>query len=140
MDNLIVEYRIDRSDVLIDVNGEWTAFAFENGAPELTPEAVLDKPIWDFIRDRETRHLYRLILMEARESLATLRFPFRCDSPGKKRFHEMEITAGTDGSVRFRCRALRIEARESTSLFERGADRSDEYVTVCSWCRRIRMP
>ncbi|OGP21927.1 MAG: hypothetical protein A2054_04455 [Deltaproteobacteria bacterium GWA2_55_10] len=140
MNDLIVEYRIDRSDIFIDLNDYWTVFAVENKAPELTPDAVLDRPLWDFIKDRETRHLYRLILMEARYSLSTLKFPFRCDSPGLRRFHEMEVTSSADGSVRFRCTTLRTEARSPAMLLDRDADRSGEYVTICSWCRRVRMP
>ncbi len=140
MEGTDLEYRIDASDVLTEVGGNWTAFAEENKAAELAPGAVIGRPIWDFIRGRETRHIYRLILIEARASLSVFRFPFRCDSPGLKRFHEMEILPEADGALRFCCRTLRTEARQPAMLLERDMDRSGEYVTVCSWCRRIRMP
>lgn len=134
-------YRIDISDNIIHINEDWLAFAFENGAPALTPGAVLNKPLWDFIAGREARHLYRMLTQRARLTGKEMTFPFRCDSPGCRRFMEMRVSAAINGSgsVDFRCRLLKLELRPYMLLLDPEAPRSPEFLTICSWCKQVRL-
>src|SRR5262249_54871616 len=75
-----IVYRIDRGDVIAEVGGAWLAFALANYAPELAPEKVVGRPLWDFVVGPTTRQLYRDLLARARSGRAA-RFPFRCDGP-----------------------------------------------------------
>lgn len=139
MDNGRTQYLIDAHDMIIRVNDAWTEFAADNGAPELTGDQALDRPLWDFVYGRETRHLYRLMLSVARSSMKVMRLPFRCDSPELKRFMEMEMVPTEGGLVEFRCETLRTEKRSAVALLDPEADRSNEHCTICSWCKRVRL-
>lgn len=140
MDKTTTTYRIDPSDRIVAASDTWDVFAVENKAPSLTREAVIGRPIWEFIEGSETRHIYRLMFSRARASLISMKVPFRCDSPETKRFMEMEITPLPDGSIDFACATVRTEARTPVAFIDPDVDRSNEYRIICSWCKRIRMP
>ncbi len=131
-------YRIDREDRITHVNSAWLSFAEENWNIDLG-RGVLQRPIWDFIADTETRHIFRAMLAKVRESRRTISVPFRCDSPHIRRFMEMEIVPLPDNNVQFNCSLLRTERRPYMGLLDPASDRSDEYLTMCSWCKRIRL-
>lgn len=132
-------HTIDRSDRIVDVNREWLAFAEENGAPWLNAGSVLSRPLWDFITGMETRHIYRLIITRARERLETAAIPFRCDSPDCRRHMAMELRPIEGGQVEFACTVLKVEKRPYVALLDPKAERSEEFITICSWCRRVRL-
>ena len=55
-DKRIFLWAIDPEDKIIRVNEDWLAFARENEAPHLTPDAVINRPLWDFVSGGETIH------------------------------------------------------------------------------------
>jgi hypothetical protein len=130
-------YRIDENDRIVSVNSDWVSFARENQAETLTSEAVVGQPLLRFVTDKETRHLYQVILEKVRETLRTMVIPFRCDGPEVRRFMELEISPKPEAKVRFEGRILREEHRKSVPLFETSIVCSDELVNVCSWCKRV---
>lgn len=138
-DKRVFIHGVDRTGRIISVNDEWVDFARENDAPELVRGLVVGRPLWEFIEDRETRHLSRFLLEKALGSGRTMTIPYRCDSPGVRRFFEMKIVPLDDGTVEFRSRCLKTEAREAQPLLERDAARGEGFITICSWCRRIRL-
>lgn len=140
VDERVFSHTVDASGNISGVNDEWVDFAAENGAPELTKEAVAGRPIWDFMEGKETRHISRLILDKVRKTGRTITLPYRCDSPDFKRYLEMEISRGEDEQVVFRSRVLRLEKREHAGLLDAQAVRSEKMLTICSWCRRVRTP
>lgn len=132
-------HSVDAAGTIMAVNGEWLEFARENGAPELVREAVVGRAIWEFMEGRETRHISRLLLDKVRRAGESLTIPYRCDSPALRRFMQMEIALVEDGSVEFRSRLLKFENREPVLLLDPHAGRGDEFLTICSWCRRARV-
>ncbi len=140
MDKNIVSYRIDASDRIVEASDSWDVFAAENKAPRLTRKEVVGRFLWDFIEGSDTRHLFRLMLSKARASLSSMRIPFRCDSPEARRFMEMEIRPRPDCSIDFVCATLKTEARTPVAFIDPDVDRSNEWRTICSWCKRIKMP
>jgi len=140
VDERVFIHTVDASGNISGVNDEWVDFAAENGAPELTGEAVAGRPIWDFMEGKETRHISRLILDKVRKTGRTITLPYRCDSPDLKRYLEMEISMGEQGQVVFRSKVLRMEKRVHAGLLDAGAPRSERMLTICSWCRRVRLP
>lgn len=132
-------YRLDPLDRIVHVNRAWLSFAARNESEALTPEAVLNRPLWDFIADGETRQVYRMILTRVRSSGKEVRIPFRCDSPGLRRFMEMEIAPLAEGAVEFRCKLLRAERRLPVALLDPAVDRSSEFLQICGWCKRINL-
>jgi hypothetical protein len=138
-DKRVFIHTVDADGSIAAVNDEWVEFARENGAPELGREAVLGRAIWGFMEGMETRHISRLLLDNANRSGKSMTIPFRCDSTDLRRFMEMEIAPAGNGIVEFRSRVLKIEKREPVLLLDPDAGRGDEFLTICSWCRRARI-
>lgn len=137
-DTRVFIHTIDASGKIAAVKDEWVAFARENGAPELVREAVVGRSIWEYMVGRETRHISRLLLEKVRLTGKSLSIPYRCDSPDLRRYMEMEIVPAECGSVEFRSRLLKLERRDPVRLLDPCAARGNEFLTICSWCRRAR--
>lgn len=138
-DKRVFIHTVDADGNIAAVNDEWVEFARENGAPELDRDAVVGRDIWGFIAGMETRHISRLLLDKAGRSGKGLTIPYRCDSPGLRRFMEMEIATAGNVIVEFRSRILKFERREPVLLLDPHAGRGGEFLTICSWCRRARL-
>ncbi len=138
--NKIYVHRIDGEDKIIHVNDDWLAFAVENDTPGLTREAVLNKPLFDFIEGRETRYVFRELFAKVRRELAPVTIPFRCDSTDCIRVMEMDVLPLMDEQIQFNCRLIRQEAREPIALLDPEAERSGQLLVVCSWCKKVLVP
>ncbi|MEM7246461.1 MAG: hypothetical protein AAF533_14010 [Acidobacteriota bacterium] len=135
--NMELRYRLDAQDRLTWVSSAWTEFATENQAPELRPEAIVNRPIWSFIADAETRSVYRQLFSHARGKREPVRFPYRCDGPEARRL--MELAIEPEGDELVVCsRMVNEEATPRLRLLERDAERGEEVVSICSNCRRVR--
>jgi hypothetical protein len=134
-----VVYWIDPADAIVRLNAAWTQFALENDAPELTADRVANASLWDCMGgDAATKGLYASLLERVRAG-AEARFPFRCDSPGMRRYLEMVVNL--DGAlVRFESRLLRSESRPEQRILERDVRRGDRWLKICSWCKRLESP
>jgi hypothetical protein len=133
-------WTIDGADKFVHVNDAWLAFAAENTAPQLTASVVLGQHIWRFIQGQETSYLYQQIFSRVRDGKAPVTFPFRCDSPDCRRFMEMELTLLPGHAIQFTAHILREEWRDPIDLLDASRDRNREFVTVCSWCKKINIP
>jgi hypothetical protein len=89
-----VRYWLDSLDRIAAVDGEWRAFAVENGAEELTEESVVGRSVFSFIADESVRHLWALLLRRARQGVV-VQVPIRCDSPDD--FRALELVVTMDG-------------------------------------------
>ncbi len=129
-------YRVDPQDWIVFVSPEWDRFAEANAGERARSANVLHRRLWDFILDPTTRELYRQALQRARKG-HPLRFPFRCDSPTRRRLLEMDIRPTAGGAVDFRTRTLAEEHRPPLALLSPDAARSDELLRVCGWCKKV---
>ena len=135
-----VLYRIDESDHLIAIGGEWNSFATANDAPELAEGGLLGHSLWSFVSGIETRHLYELALKRVRTRQIAMTFPYRCDSPDRRRYCELDLRPGVRNEIEFESRILREVSRSKVELLDRRAPRSDELIRMCAWCSRVRRP
>jgi hypothetical protein len=136
-------YRIDADDRIRHVGEGWVAFAHENhghGEERVLPPAVIGQPLLSCIADATTRRIYHDILARLRQGAGPTRFRFRCDSPGMRRLMEMHIAVLEDGSVSFTTSVVRLEPRDPVALLDPAVPRTDELVTSCAWCARVRTP
>jgi hypothetical protein len=133
-----VSYRLNQRDEIVWVSDSWLAFAVENEAPELAPERVRDRSLWNFVADPTTAHLYGQMVARVRRD-ELVRFKFRCDSPSLRRLMEMEIRLTPEGLVEFVTRLLRVEERDPVILLARTAPRSERRLGACGWCSRIKV-
>lgn len=132
-------YDIDEHDRIINCNHEWFAFARENQGAQLTPAATRNRPIWNYIDDLETRHLYRLILSRVRSG-KTINVCMRCDSPTARRQIELQIAPLPDRGVAFTSQITHQEPREYVALLDVTLERAPDIVSICSWCKKVHVP
>lgn len=138
-DSPALVYHIDAADRIIFVNDAWIAFAQKHQAPQLSPDHVLGRSIWDYISDEATRQLYRVIVSRVRSQGST-EFRVRCDAPDRRVLHLMRIISRPNGAVQFASYTLHEEARPAISLLDIQQKRSNRLVQICSWCKRIALP
>jgi hypothetical protein len=106
----------------LSVNSDWLSFARENEAADLCAEAVVGQPLFRFVTDQKTRHLYRMIIDRVRSARRAIRVSFRFDGPRVRRFMELEISRKAGGQVQFEGRIVREENREAVPLFDTSVD------------------
>jgi hypothetical protein len=133
-----ISYWIDRDNRLVDVGGDWDAFALENETPAVLRDAVLGRSLLDFVAGTETRHLHEVLLERARSSIPLQRMPFRCDSPDLRRFMEMDIASPDGEVVEYRCRLLRAEPRALPRAANAGIA-NERTMHMCSWCKKVHL-
>jgi len=98
---------------------------------------VLGGSLWSHISSDSTRHIYRTLFTKARQEGRCFTVPFRCDSPDCRRFLKMEIVPSADGAVTMESMVIKTEEREHVSLLEPDIDRSDDFISMCSYCKKI---
>lgn len=130
-------YAVDRQDVITAVCPLWLAFARENGAPQLSREAVIGRSLWEFIDGTETKQIYQAILQRVRTNIISSVIPFRCDSPTLRRYMRLEMTPEAEGRVQLAGVLERVEPTRPFNLLESTFPRSQHLLTQCSYCKRI---
>ena len=133
-------YRIDTDDRLAEFNDAWLAFAEANEGQALHPSSALGRSLWEFLADDTTIHLYQVMVQRLRDGGPPIRFRFRCDAPRTRRLLAMEITAEDRGSVRFSVTSSFEESRPPVALLEPAHSREKRLLTMCGWCKRVRLP
>lgn len=132
-------YCIDAENRLSFVAADWLRFARDNEAKDLSTENVQGKPLFDFVADPETQHLYKAMIDKVRRTHARVIVPFRCDSPDMRRFMVLHISPLPDDGVRFEGKLVRVERREPVALLDSTTERSEAILVSCSWCKRIQV-
>ncbi|HKY14635.1 MAG TPA: hypothetical protein VJM33_06885 [Microthrixaceae bacterium] len=134
-DGLVVEYWIDADDVVFWSGEDWVDFARDNDAPELVDLAP-GRTLWSHFDGEEVRELWRALVARVRSQLTAATVPLRCDAPDIRRWFEMTITPGDDGTVRFRSALLYEEPRPAVALLDVQIERDSTApeISVCSWC------
>jgi len=135
-----LSYQLNARDEISSINEEWLSFARANDGESLLPPQILGRPLWDFIGDLETQHIYRLLHGRVRTQGAPVRFSFRCDGPGRRRLLELNISAGAEQGLIYRVRTVRQEDRKPVPLLDPHRPRSEMFVTMCGWCKRVAAP
>ena len=131
-----LRYSIGNDDIIDWVSEGWARFAARNDAPELSADAVIGKPIWQFISGIETRELYKLLLARVRTVCVPVEFEFRCDSPTAKRFMKMVVTPDQQRVV-LSTELVRLEPTIENPLLRRTVRAGRDLVKVCSWCKKL---
>lgn len=129
---------IDQNDIIVSISDNWASFANENmDSGSCLPENILGSSLWDHIKDPETKHLYGIILQKVRQDKHLSTFSFRCDSPDQRRFLELTVDPNDDGSVDFKSQIIKTERREPVDLLRSDIERSDDFIRICSMCKKI---
>jgi len=133
-------YELDAEFRIRAVDAAWSEFALANGAPELVvPPGPLGHSVFGYLHDATTAHLYRRLFEGVGRTGRSVVFPFRCDSPGLRRFLEMEIGPQEPSGLHLQTRVVRLEARSPVALLERAPRRSAQLLRMCSWCKAVEV-
>ena len=132
-------YVIDENDRIVSLSDNWLSFATENQAGESChPDRIINESIWAFIDGSEATHLYQIFLANVRSSRKPVTLPFRCDAPDRRRYLELKISPLPRHHVEFASRITREEPRENVGLLQSDLPRSDDFVTMCSMCKKVK--
>jgi hypothetical protein len=132
-----LSYELDHRLVVRHLGPGWDQFAIENGAPELVSPNPIGRPLWMFLSDATTVHLYELLFARVARTRRPITVPTRCDGAARRRFLDLTIAPGSAGGFSVSAVLVRSEPRKPILLFERAARRRVESVAVCSWCQRL---
>lgn len=133
-------YRINNNDIITYISSlNWNKFALDNSGFISIEENVLNKNIWDFISDPETSQIYKMLLDKVRVTGQNISVPFRCDAPEYRRFFIMEIKKAKKNLIQFNSIIKKIEKRKSIKLLENEISRSNQFLKICSWCKKIEV-
>lgn len=132
-------YSIDGQDSIRRLSDSWQVFARQNDAAHLTADSVLGQPIWEYVHGLETRYLYDLLFTKVRSERQPIDVPFRCDAPNCRRYMQLTISPSDEDSLDFISTVLREESRPRLTLLDAGMPHTDEFLSMCAWCKRIEV-
>lgn len=126
-------WQIDRTDCIISANEHFQCFAGSSALPRLDADPV-GQSLWEFIPQKELRHLLRVLLSRARQSGKTIDLPYRPPSNAHAivllRLHPQD-----HGRVTFRCSPYQpMTDRPAHPAVPNAA------VRMCSWCSKVLTP
>jgi len=138
-DRTVYGYKINSDNKIINVTSSFNEFATANDTESLSKDNAVGKDLFSYITGKETRHLYEVLMQNVRRSGKRATIPFRCDSPSLRRFMELHVIPERDGSLQFEGVLVREEERPVVPLLDPESDRSEEIISMCSWCKRIQI-
>jgi hypothetical protein len=130
----VTVYHLDERDVIVDVNAAWNAFALQNGGILLADDVIGEK-LLRFVTGEPTRMYLNTVLEGVRALGRSVVRPYRCDSPGLKRFMQMSVVPERGKRLRLEHRCVRVEGRDPAVAFEYRPGQTA--VRCCSICNRI---
>jgi hypothetical protein len=140
MTDWLCRYATDRDGRLVFVDAGWCRFARENAAESFAlPERIYGRPLFSFISDPTTLHVYAALMDRVANQRRTIVIPFRCDGPPVRRWLELQMSPRAGGGIDFATRQLRAERRPVPLPFDRPSMRGDVMMKMCSWCKNVQM-
>jgi hypothetical protein len=132
-----VKYWFDNRDCISKVDEQWHRFAAENGAADLTADAVKGRHLSSFISDPGTYELWKKLLQRAREGVP-IALTIRCDAPDRRR--TLSIKLRTDRSrIRVTSTLVAQEFRPAIELLRGPREAQGDALVACGWCRRFEL-
>ena len=131
-------YELDAAFRILAVDARWSQFAAANDAPELvSPSGQLGRSVLECIADSTTALLYERLLQRVQDTGSPITLPFRCDSPTRRRFLNLNIERRDDGGLRLETTVTKIEVRPPMELLGRRRDSGEVPLRVCGWCKSV---
>lgn len=139
---LTVRYELDQKDRIVKVGGDWDTFATANGAEELTKDAVIGHPLRRYVLGDVTRMFIDTMLTKVRVTGTPFSVPYRCDSPGTKRFMEMSLfMSSLPGIIVAEHRLVKEQPMPPLSIWAADARANSsapgQLFKRCSMCNRL---
>ncbi len=136
----IYSYRIDRCGFITDLSDNWNSFAADNGGgKEVANSRIIGTKLMQHISGIEAKLIYEAIIDNVITHQREAIIPFRCDSPGQRRFLDLRIRPTDEGAVEFESRIKSQEVRELAPLLDSEINRSDDILVICSFCKDVKI-
>lgn len=133
-----VTYWLDRDDNIVKVGGAWDRFARENDGPDARADAVVGRPIWDFVSGDTARMWLESLLGYTRLHGKAVSRNYRCDSPEVRRFLSMNVSREDRHHLRVEHVVEAIEPRDRAVGIVAATARTAHTRLRCSICGRIK--
>jgi len=134
-------YTIDAKDIIVRTCPEWDALVdqFEELGPR--SEDILGTSFLDHMGSPDLRQIYRELVARTRMTGKTLRIPFRCDTPTRRRFMSVTLRCAAEHrGIEILSTVVRQENRSYQALLDLRQRRNSFLIRVCGWCKRFRTP
>lgn len=135
-DHAELAYTLDAENRIIATSPHWDRFALENGGEGACSAHVLQRNVLDFVTGGELRLLLENLFKQVRGEVRTMRIPFRCDAPTRRRHLLMHLTPGVDARVVVRTELKLVEERPAAQ--EAPASVLSPLL-LCAWCNRLKL-
>lgn len=123
--NLQLSYWVDSRNIIRKVDDHWDqAMNNESWSDRASASGIIGKPLSDFICDDVTRMYVATMIESVRVIPHTSFRPYRCDTPGTKRYMQMIITPEDNGWILISHELIRTEAIAKPAVFKTVADRA----------------
>lgn len=130
-------YRLDAADRVKWVSDGWVDYARANAADSLRTDDVLGRSVWEFIDGAEVTGLYHALFQKVRSTGEAVTLLCHCDSPRVKREMEIRIVPHAEGGIEVVATIVSEQSRPAVPLLDHALPRSDDVLSMCSWCRRV---
>jgi hypothetical protein len=132
-------YAIDCKDRITWLNPAWIAQARRDGLDSLKVDALVGRPIWDYVSGNKVRLLWLALYEKVRVIRAPVFVPLRADTPGERRLIDLELHPLANGAILHVSECLWTEARSPVHLLKADCLRDSRQLDHCAWCNRIQV-
>lgn len=138
MNNFITNtYFLNQERIIVSVGNNWDRFAHENGGEILTGDYVIGTSVWDYIKGDTTRMWFDTLLQFVSLRKELVERPYRCDSPGIKRFMNLRVSCEDSGLIKLDHIILKTEIQEKPVFFQYTSEIVNNVKFRCSICGRV---
>lgn len=130
-------YTLDAQNRIIATGPNWDMFALENGGAMACSAQVLQRNVLDFVTGGEVKMLFGNLLKSVREHQRTMRVPFRCDAPTRRRFMMLSVSPEEQQRLTVRTQLAQAIDRPASDTLPEGLE-ARKVIQLCAWCNRIK--
>ena len=131
-------YSINEDGIITNYSKNFPTFARNNDWHlDMEPEAIVGRPIFDFISGEETKNLYEVLFEHCRKGKRIGPIPFRCDSPTERRFLELNLRLLPKNHIDIITVLLKTESRPRVKILQTNTPRTKQLIRICSMCKKV---
>jgi hypothetical protein len=132
-------HTVDTGNRIVAVNHAWLEFMSSQLSIDVTRDAAIGRPLWDFIHGGPVRQIWEILFERVRAVGAPVFVPMRADMPSVRRVLDVELHPMPERAVRQVFECVWSEQRPAVALLDPHFPRNEEMLPLCHWCNRIQV-
>lgn len=132
-----LDYLLTGDDRIERVCRAWSEVAELRMGVRTDADAVVGRPIWDFINGGATQRVYDALFWHVRRNGRPISFAYRGDCPGAIRYMRMHLSPGPGGRVQLRSVLLHEQSRNREVYFCHVDYQRHPDLLQCSLCQKL---